>query len=181
MDQTAPNHRATVTVKVGRDPLSRNKVATLDEKSRDRVQAWNATVCVYVIVRNDTIQYVGCSSRNFFQRFSQGLKQVHAKGYRWPTTGGRYKLFVWKTPDQRSFAEALEAEVAFLHRAVLGDWPIELNQVSPKRHLVQKAASAFGKSMAFEIFAWLMQKKHIVSTDDDFALLKQLHDRSVIC
>lgn len=181
MELEPPHNRTTLCVKVVHDDLLGRRAVTLDVKNRDEIREWNASICVYVVVRNRTIQYVGSSSRDFFQRFTDGIRQAHRKGYRWPTTDGCYELFLWKIEGPRYFAEAVEAEVAFIHRAVLGDWPIELNQISPKRHLVHPEASAFGKSLAFGIYAWLLRKEHITSTPDDLAILNILYDRSIIC
>jgi hypothetical protein len=181
MECAAPNHRVTLQVKVARDAEARRKIVTLDKRGLSRIKSWAATACVYVIVRDKIIQYVGCSSSNFFVRFTYGISQAHARGYRWPTYDGSYQLFVWNIAEPRNFVEAAEAEVAFLHRAVLGDWPIELNQISPKRHLVHPEASAFGKSLAFGIYSWLIRKSHVSSDVHDLAFLAILRDRSVIC
>ena len=181
MECAAPSNRVTLKVKVTHDVKARHKIVTLDKSGLARIKNWNATACVYVIVSNKIIQYVGCSSSNFFRRFTRGISQAHAKGYRWPTYDGPYQLFIWKITESRDFVEAVEAEVAFLHRAVLGDWPIELNQISPKRHLVHAGASAFGKSLAFGIYSWLIRREHVVSDCDDITFLKLLRDRSIIC
>lgn len=181
MECAAPSNRATLQVKVTRDTDARRKIVTVGKSGLTRIKSWDATACVYVIVSNKVIQYVGCSSSNFFRRFTYGISQAHGKGYRWPTYDGTYKLFIWKIAATRSFVEAVEAEVAFLHRAMLGDWPIELNQISPKRHLVHAGASAFGKSLAFGVYSWLIRKGHVVSRSDDFTFLRLLRDRSVIC
>lgn len=181
MDCAPPNNRVTLKIKVTRDPNSYRKKVIVDKKGLARINSWNATVCLYVIISNKAIQYVGCSSRNFFDRFTHGIRQAHSKGYRWPTYDGQYQLFIWRIKEARYFVEAVEAEVSFIHRAVLGDWPIELNQISPKRHLVHASASAFGKSLAFGIYSWLIRHEHIFSTSDDVVFLRQLHHRSVIC
>jgi hypothetical protein len=181
MDCARPSNRVTLKVKVTRDLLTSRKIVTLDKAGLARIKSWKATGCLYVIVSNRTIQYVGCSSRDFAKRFSDGINRAHSNGYRWPTYDGQYQLYIWKIEESRYFVEAVEAEVAFLHRAVLGDWPIELNQISPKRHLVHASASAFGKSLAFEIYSWLIREGTVVSTKDDVAFLRQLRARSVIC
>lgn len=181
MECNAPSNRVTLNVKVTRDAKARRKIVTLNKSGVARIKNWNAAACVYVIVSKKIIQYVGCSSRNFFRRFTHGISQAHAKGYRWPTYDGPYQLFIWKINEPRYFVEAVEAEVAFLHRAVLGDWPIELNQISPKRHLVHPEASAFGKSLAFGIYSWLISKGHIVSNGDDVIFLRLLRERSITC
>jgi hypothetical protein len=181
MECAAPSNRVTLKVKITRDAIAHRKIVTLDKSGLARIKNWNAAACVYVIVSNKIIQYVGCSSSNFFVRFTNGISQAHAKGYRWPTYDGPYQLFIWKIDQPRYFVEAVEAEVAFLHRAVLGDWPIELNQISPKRHLVHAEASAFGKSLAFGIYSWLIRKGHVISGGNDVAFLRVLRDRSIIC
>lgn len=182
MECAAPNNRVTLKVKVTHEGEARRKIVTLDKSGLARIKSWNAAACVYVIVSNKIIQYVGCSSSNFFKRFTNGISQAHTKkGYRWPTYDGPYQLFIWKIDGSRDFVEAVEAEVAFLHRAVLGDWPIELSQISPKRHLVHAGASAFGKSLAFGIYSWLMHKGHVIANDGDVTFLRLLRDRSIIC
>ena len=181
MNCITPRHRSKLEVKVTRDQQSGRKVVMLDKTSHSRIKSWNATACLYVVVRFKAIQYVGCSTKDFFKRFTYGLQQAHAKGYRWPTTNGQYQLFVWKMDGGRSFVEAVEAEVAFLQRAVLGDWPLELNQISPKRHVVQPEASAYGKTLAFGIYAWLVEKKHVYADASDVGFLAQLRARSIIC
>ena len=181
MDCYPPSRRAKLRVTITHNHPTRRKIVTLDKMSRSRIKNWNAAACVYVIVRNLTIQYVGCSSTNFFKRFTAGLGQAHAQGYRWPTTDGHYQLFIWKINKPRYFVEAVEAEVALLHRAVLGDWPIELSQLSPKRHLVHPEASAFGKRLAFGIYIWLASKEHIVFAKDDLVFIEELWKRSIVC
>lgn len=180
MECAAPSNRVTLQVKVTRDAETGRKIVTLDKSDLARIKSWDATTCVYVIVSNKIIQYVGSSSSNFFKRFTYGISQVHGNGYRWPTYDGPYELFIWKIDEGRHFVEAAEAEVAFLQRAVLGDWPIELNQISPKRHLVHTGASSFGKSLAFGIYFWLIHEGHVVSNVDDVNFLELLRDRSII-
>ena len=181
MDCASPTHRSKLKLTISHDNTERRKTVTLDQLCLNRIKGWNVSVCLYVVVRYKTIQYVGCSTRDFFKRFTHGIRQAHTVGYRWPTSDGHYQLFIWKIDGGRDVVESVEAEVAFLQRAVLGDWPIELNQLSPKRHLVQPQASAFGKSLAFEIYSWLMLKQHIAHTPGDIDFLKQLRARSIIC
>lgn len=178
MKSIKSDHYVALKVTLKRDPKSGQKVVNVDSSDLATVQSWEVASCVYVIVRDRIIQYVGCSSVDFHKRFCEGIRAAEKGGYKWPTSDGTYDLFIWKIRGPRPAVEAVEAEVAFLHRAVLGDWPIELNQISPKRGRVQAKESQLGKSMSFGIFAWLMEDEHIYASTEDMEFLGQLLRRT---
>ncbi|MDN3205650.1 hypothetical protein [Algoriphagus sediminis] len=105
---------------------------------------------IYVILDGKEVLYVGFTSQSVGSRLSGGLKADGKNGYHGYGWKGlekvELKIFVFEPysedeqtkKQQRLFAEAVEAELAFLIRSKTDSWPkyqseIHFNNVSPKQ------------------------------------------------
>ncbi len=92
---------------------------------------------IYLIGKKDALSYVGITRQPMANRINSGLKADGKRGYHgyaWKKYPGQYKLDIWhfhqeQTEDLVRFAEAVEAEVAFLCRLDGDDWPIHQTEI----------------------------------------------------
>lgn len=178
IESYSPSLRLTFSLEIERNPEERTQKIKLDANSRKMLAQNDVLICVYAIVRQNCLQYVGSTSSGFFARFTNGIQRSNGTGYRWPTTDGAYELLRWDQQGNRTLAEAMEAELAFLHRAIMGEWPIEMNQLSPKRGPVHLMDSVKGKQFAFGAIKWIFSNGLMPHDESNEQLIADLHART---
>ena len=117
---------------------------------------------LYIVTVKGELVYVGVTRRRIRDRINYGLRHNPEKsryGYKWRDEKGVLGLYVWTAgpsrddedkKKRRDFAEAVEAEVAGLHRHLTGKWPEYQNEV----HFHNKPGAA---KLAAKLYAEIMK------------------------
>jgi len=87
---------------------------------------------LYCVVDNEgNIHYIGQTKRSLAARMRSGFSPKSGSGYhgyKWRHNDGLYKLIVWFM-SLEDHIETVEAEIVYLIRDRLGNWPLSQNEI----------------------------------------------------
>lgn len=92
---------------------------------------------IYLLGTRDVLHYIGITGQPMARRLNYGPKADGKNGYHgypWKTEFGEFDLDIWQFSRSNSdssihFAEAVEAEIAFLYKMHSGEWPTSQTEI----------------------------------------------------